>query len=123
MSTNPISTAIPLWYAQMAWAKELIRRSFGLAKPEDILLSEHRGRHAIPGTYWFLCTHGVGVDVYKTPDVGGIDFDFDKPNPDPWRMRIFIERQVNEGYLPYEPFKQLLDDDELMQSTIRDALK
>jgi len=123
MSTNPVSAAIPLWHAQMAWAKELIQRSFNLTAPEDILLRELRGWHAIPGTSWFLRTHGVGVDVYKTPDVGGIDFDFDKPNPDPWRMRIFIERQVNEGNLPYESFKHLLDDDELMQRTIEEALK
>ncbi len=123
MSTNPVLAAIPLWHAQMAWAKELIKRSFNLEHPEDILLHKNRGRHAIPGTSWFLCTHGLGVDIYKTPDVGGIDFDFDKPNPDPWRMQIFIERQVNEGNLPYEPFQQLLADDEKLKIAIEEALE
>lgn len=123
MSTNLVLAAIPLWHAQMAWAKELIKRSFNLEHPEDILLHKNRGRRAIPGTTWFLCTHGIGVDVYKTPDVGGIDFDFDKPNPDPWRMQIFIERQVNEGNLPYEAFQQLLADEEKLKFAIREALE
>lgn len=122
MSTNPVVAVIPLWYAQITWARELIQRSFGLANVEDILLSENRGRRNIPGTAWFLCTHGVGVDIYKTPDVGGIDFDFDKPDPDPWRLRIFIERQVNDGGLPYHVFANLLNDDELMKRVIQEAL-
>jgi hypothetical protein len=87
------------------------------------LRSELRGVRVIPGTAWFIRTHGVGVDVYKTPDVGGIDFDFDKPHPDPWRLQIFIERQVNDGNLPYEIFRQLLDDDELMKKAIMEALE
>ncbi len=122
MSVNPIKAAIPLWYAQMAWAKELISRSFGLEKAEEILCRERRGTHVIPGTMWFIRTHGVGVDVYKTPDVGGIDFDFDKPHPDAWRLRIFIERQVNAGNLPYEPYRNLLDDEDLMKKAINEVL-
>jgi len=122
MSTNPIKEAIPLWYAQMAWAKELIARSFCLTTAEEILSSENRGLRRVPGTTWYIRTHGVGVDVFKTPGVGGIDFDFDKPDPDPWRMDIFIERQVNDGNLPYEPFRELLDDEELMKKAIAEAL-
>jgi len=122
MSTDPIKAAIPLWYAQMAWAKELIMRSFGLQCAEDILSRELRGVRAVPGTVWFVRTHGIGVDIFKTPDVGGIDFDFDKPDPDPWRMRIFIERQVNDGNLPYEPYRELIDDEERMKQAIEAAL-
>lgn len=119
---NPIKAAIPLWYAQMAWAKELIARSFGLENAEDILSFENRGNRAIPGTEWFIRTHGGGVDVYKTPDVGGIDFDFDKPHPDAWRIQIFIQRQVNDGNLPYATYRDLLDDDELMRKAALEAL-
>lgn len=122
MSMNPVKAAIPLWYAQMAWAKELIARGFDLSSAEDILSRENRGFRLVPGTTWYIRTHGVGVDIFKTPEVGGIDFDFDKPDPDPWRMQIFIERQVNDGNLPYELYRDLLDDEELMQKTIREAL-
>jgi hypothetical protein len=122
MSTNPIKVAIPLWYAQMSWAKELIRLGFGLSKAEDILSRENRGCKLVPGTTWYIRTHGTGVDVFKTPDVGGIDFDFDKPDPDPWRMQIFIERQVNDRNLPYENYRELLDDEELMKKAISEAL-
>ena len=118
MSENPIKLAIPLWYAQMAWAKELIARGFGLENAEDILQYGNRGNRSIPGTTWHIKTHGVGVDVYKTPDVGGIDFDFDKPHPDIWRMHIFIERQVNDGNLSYDLFRELLDDEELMKKSL-----
>jgi hypothetical protein len=123
MSENPVRMAIALWYAQMAWAKELIARSFNLARAEDILRLENRSIRAIPGTVWFIRTHGIGVDVYKTPDVGGIDFDFDKPHPDPWRMKIFIERQVNDGNLPYENYRELLDDEDLMKRALNEALE
>ena len=122
MSTNPISAVIPLWYAQMSWAKELIRLGFGLSKAEDILSSENRGCKLVPGTVWYIRTHGIGVDVFKTPDVGGIDFDFDKPDPDPWRMQIFVVRQVNDGNLPYENYRELLNDEELMKKAISEAL-
>jgi hypothetical protein len=77
-----IKFAIPLWYAEMAWAKELIKYAFNLENAEHILRKEFRGRKQVPGTSWYIRTHGIGVDVYKTPEVGGIDFDFDKPDPD-----------------------------------------
>ncbi|WP_417657716.1 DUF6896 domain-containing protein [Pseudidiomarina aestuarii] len=122
MSTNPIKAAIPLWYAQMIWAKELIRLGLGLSKAEDILLRENRGCNLVPGTAWYIRTHGTGVDILKNTDVGGIDFDFDKPDPDPWRMQIFVERQVKDGNLPYENYRELLDDEELMKKAITEAL-
>ncbi|MBD9417588.1 hypothetical protein IB234_23775 [Pseudomonas sp. PDM16] len=122
MDVNPIKAAIPLWYAQMAWAKELISRSFALERAEDILRSESRGNRIIPGTAWYIRTHGIGVDVYKTLDTGGIDFDFDKPHPDHWRMRIFVQRQVNDGNLPFEPYRELLNNEELMSQAIAEAL-
>jgi hypothetical protein len=59
-----ISGIIPLWYANVAWAKELLVRAFALSKADEILRAEYRGRRQIPGTSWFIRTHGIGVDIY-----------------------------------------------------------
>src|SRR5688572_17353378 len=69
-----VRQAIPLWYANVAWAKELLVRTFGLADPQAILSGEHRRLQAIPNTCWFVRPHGIGVDIFKSPEVGGIDF-------------------------------------------------
>lgn len=117
-----VREAIPLWYAQMAWAKELLVRAFDLEHPEDILDLENRGIQQVPATHWFIRTHGVGVDIFKTADVGGIDFDFDKPNPDAWRLINFIRRQVNDSQLKYELYRDLIEDEELMKVTVNEVL-
>ena len=118
-----ISRLIPLWYAQKMWAEELLKRAFSLEKAEDILQKEYRGRKPILGTNWMYRTHGVGVDIYRTADVGGIDFDFDKPDPDEWRLRIFFEKQYNEGNLPLEEYRELYEDEGLLQCFVTKALK
>jgi len=118
-----IKNIIPLWYAQKAWAEELLVRAFNLEKAEDILQSEHRGRKPIPGTNWMYVTHGVGIDIYRTADVGGIDFDFDKPDPDEWRLRLFFEKQYNEGNLPLAEYRELYEDEGLLQCFVTEALK
>lgn len=87
---------IPLWYDQKAWAEELLVKSFNLDTAEDILKQENRGNNPIPGTNWMYRTHGVGVDIYRTVDVGGIDFDFDKPDPDAWRLQIFLRNSTTK---------------------------
>ncbi len=120
--TELLKHLIPLWYAEMAWAKELLVRAFQLERAEDILRPEFRGRRQIPGTTWFIRTHGIGVDVYKTLEVGGIDFDFDKPDPDAWRLRLFFEKQVNAGVLLYETYRELMEDEELLQKAITELL-
>ena len=118
-----VREAIPLWYANVAWAKELLVRSFNLADPQDILSKPHRHFQQVPNTCWYIQPHGIGVNVFKTSDVGGIDFDFDKPDPDEWRLAIFIVRQVNDGQLPYLPYRDLVNDDELMTNAVSAALK
>jgi len=117
-----IKLALPLWYAQIAWAKELLIHGFGLEKAEDILQLNNRGFRQVSGTAWYIRTHGIGVDIFKTPEVGGIDFDFDKPHPDPWRLKIFIEKQVNDGCLSYSLYKELIEDEELMKVAISEVL-
>lgn len=118
-----IRNLIPLWHANMAWEKELLVKAFDLEKAQDILRPEKRGLHQIPGTTWFIRTHGIGVDIYKTPNVGGIDFDFDKPEPDEWRLKIFFEKQVNEGHLAYEQYRELVENEELLEQVIREVLR
>ena len=118
-----IENIIPLWYAVMAWSKELLTRSFNLNEANDILRTEFRGRHQVPGTNWFIRTHGIGVDIFKTPEVGGIDFDFDKPDPDEWRLKIFFVKQFNDGQLPYQEYQHLADDEELLEKVIKSVIQ
>ena len=117
-----VRQAIPLWYAQVAWGKELLIRTFNLAHAQDILSPPHRHFQAIPNTCWFVRPHGIGVDIFKAPDVGGIDFDFDKPDPDEWRLALFIQRQVNDGQLSYLAYQELIDDQELLNLAVATAL-
>ena len=102
-----VRQAIPLWYAKVAWAKELLGRAFNFVDARDILRPENRHAQAIPGTCRFVRPHGIGVDIFKTPDVGGVDFDFDKPDPDEWRLTVFIKRQVNDGQLPLQALSRI----------------
>ncbi len=118
-----VQRIIPLWYAQKAWAEELLVRAFNLEQAQDILNSDFRGNRPIPGTNWMYRTHGVGVDIYRTADVGGIDFDFDKSDPDEWRLRIFFEKQYNEGNLPLAEYRELYEDEGLLQCFIEKVLK
>ena len=113
---------LPLWFASRTWAEELLVRSFDLDAAADILLPEHRGRKRIPGTNWFYRTHGVGVDIDRGLDCGGIDFDFDKPPPDPWRLRRFAEKQLNSGILSSADYFDLVDDQERFEAAAELAL-
>ena len=117
-----IKNLIPLWYAQRAWAEALLVRAFSLQKAADILRFENRGCKPIPGTNWMYRTHGVGVDIYRTAEVGGIDFDFNKPDPDKWRLRVFFEKQYNEGNIPLNEYRHLFEDEELLEAAIAEAL-
>ncbi len=114
-----IKQIVPLWYAQVEWAKFLIKAVFNLEDAEHILIAGNRGRRQIPGTVWFIRTHGVGVDIYKAPGVGGVDFDFNKPHPDFWRLKVFFEKQINDGILPYAQYQDLIENEELLDKTIR----
>ncbi|WP_223807256.1 hypothetical protein [Montanilutibacter psychrotolerans] len=62
------------------------------------------------------------MDIFKSPDVGGIDLDFDKPDPDERRLALFIERQVNDGQLSHAGYRQLVDDEKLLRQAISVAL-
>ena len=126
MNNNHISlvrNVIPLWYAQVAWAKELLIHAFNLESAEQILNREFRGINHIPNTSWFIRIHGIGINIFKTEAVGGIDFDFDKPDPDEWRLVFLIEKLVNDGQLPYAMYRELIEDEQLMKDSVSEALK
>jgi hypothetical protein len=119
-----IINLIPLWYASVAWAKKLLVLAFKLEKPEEVLSPKYYNKtHQIPGTNWYVRAHGAGVNVYKTPEVGGIDFDFDKQHPDEWRLKFFFEAQYNDGQLDYQAYHHLADDEKLLEQSIKEALK
>ncbi|MDX5995107.1 DUF6896 domain-containing protein [Ectopseudomonas alcaliphila] len=120
---DKVRKLIPLWYAHRKWAEKLLVRVFDLKSAEEILKPEHRGNNPIPGTNWMYRTHGVGVDIYRTADVGGIDFDFNKTDPDEWRLQVFFEKQYNEGNLPFAEYRELYEDEGLLQCFIKMALE
>lgn len=117
-----IRNLIPLWYGVLAWAKEVLAHAYKLDDTKDILNLEFRGRNQIPGTNWFYRTHGIGVDIFKTPEVGGIDFDFGKKEPDEWRLKLFFEKQFNDGQLPYADYQHLAADEERLEKAIKIVL-
>ena len=98
-------------------------RSFNLNDPQDILRSPNRCFQRVPNTCWFVRPHGIGVHIFKAPESGGVDFDFDKPHPDEWRLARFIEAQVNDGQLPFELYRALTEDEEVMKSAVQEALR
>jgi hypothetical protein len=118
-----VEQAIPLWYANIAWAKALLVSAFKFSEPQEILCKANRHLRQVPGTCWFVRPHGIGVDIYKAPGVGGIDFDFDKVDPDEWRLARFIEAQVNDGQLSYAAYRGLLDDEQAFESAVACALQ
>ncbi|HET9956932.1 MAG TPA: hypothetical protein VFQ61_20690 [Polyangiaceae bacterium] len=70
---------------------------------------------------WYYRTHGAGVDIDRGVVCGGIDFDFDKIEPDPWRLRIFVEKQVNAGTLNAE-YAELVQDEDRFDAAARELL-
>lgn len=109
-----IQTLIHLWYAERMWAEELLKRTFGLDDAFEILGMRPDDDFPIPGTNWRCRTHGIGADIYRTEDTGGIDFDFDKPVPDAWRLKIFLEKQYNAGNLSKDLYRNLYEDDDFL---------
>ena len=103
---------IVFWYAYRAWANALLMIYLDSDNAEDILSHPHRGKKSIRGTSWMYRTHGVGVDIYLTEAVGGIDFDFNKLDPDTWRLRIFLEKQFHDGTLCCDSYRKLMDDED-----------
>jgi hypothetical protein len=119
--TGLVRALIPHWYATRKWAEELLCRALNLKSAGEVLQPEHRGRKVLAGSTWTYRTHGIGVDIDRGITRGGIDFDFDKPDPDPWRLKIFAEKQLNAGNLGPE-YAPLVDDENRFKSAAEAAL-
>jgi hypothetical protein len=117
-----VSDLLRSWYSTRAWAEELLAESLGLDRPEHVLQAPHRGRHEIPGTDWEYRTHGVGVEITRPGNVGGVDFDFDQLVPDACRLREFLVKQYRFGSLVKKHYGPLLQDTARWQGAVGSVL-
>lgn len=117
-----VENLVEQWKSTRQWAEQMLVDSIGLASAEEILETEHRGNNPIPGTNWFYRTHGVGVDVYQHGNKGGIDFDFDKPEPDEYGLREFMAKQYNAGALTKRDYRPLMQDGKRWTKAVRKVL-
>ena len=118
-----VKSLISSWYTTRSWAEQMLCSHLGLANAKDVLRSENRGNMQLGDTEWLFRTHGVGVDIYKPDNKGGIDFDFDKAAPDEWRLRGFLIKQLNDGKLTKKYYKNFMHDQELWKATFDKAVK
>lgn len=112
---------VKLWHATRRWAEELLVEKLRVNSARDVL-EAHRGRAQLPDSDWWYRTHGVGVDVFQHGNVGGIDFDFDKPAPDSWCLREFLIKQLNAGAVAKRVYRPLLQDRERWARACHEAM-
>ena len=98
------------WHESRTWAERLLCEQLSLQSPQQILDPPYRGNRPIPGTLWSYRTHGLGVEVSRPGNSGGIDFDFRVTGPDVWSLRDFLVKQYNAGILEKRLFRPLLED-------------
>jgi hypothetical protein len=112
-----LAKLVEKWHLSKAWAESLLCEHMNISDAESILHSEFRGRKPIANTGWFYRTHGIGVDIYKPGNRGGIDFDFGTKKLDSFKLREFMIKQLNAGNLTKKYYRNLLQDSELWQKT------
>jgi len=113
-----INELMSKWHETRFWAEELLCTKFNLNNAFEILEPEFRGKIKIPDTPWFYRTHGVGVDISKPNNTGGIDFDFNKEFPDSWDLREFMIKQLNDGAIPKRIYRPLLQNKEAWENAV-----
>jgi len=111
--SDAIIELIDKWYSTKSWAESLICEHLNIEKASDILQLGHRGKKKLGDTDWFYRTHGVGVDISKMGNKGGIDFDFDQETPDSYRLREFMIKQLNDGKIIKKYYRKLLQNEQL----------
>ena len=112
---------VEIWRSTKAWAERLICEHLNVANAADILLAEHRGKNRLGNSDWFYRTHGVGVDISKNGNKGGIDFDFGQNHPDSYRLREFMIKQLNDGGLTKRHYRELLKNKQLWKDVYDSA--
>lgn len=120
--TDLIEMLVDQWRVERDWAEKLLVATLGLDSAEEVLQRRFRGKHIIPGTEWSYRTHGYGVDITKEGNRGGIDFDFNRPEPDAWRLRVFLVKQYNDGALTKKHFRPLLQDQQRWDAAVSKVL-
>ncbi|VGO11810.1 hypothetical protein PDESU_00357 [Pontiella desulfatans] len=114
-----VQNLINLWYAERAWAEEVLKRSYKVDEPFEVLNLDLDDVQEIPGTNWHCRPHGVGVDIFRTDGTDGIDFDFDRPEPDSWRLMIFLRRQYEAGNLNKNQYRELYESDDHLELQVK----
>jgi len=112
-NTEAVIELIGSWHSTKCWAESLICKHLDIETASDILGQEYRGKKQLSDTSWYYRTHGVGVDISKKGNKGGIDFDFDKGFPDSYRLRGFMIKQFNDGKLIKKYYRELLQDEKV----------
>jgi len=120
-NTEAIIELIERWHSTKAWAECLICEYLNVANASDILLAEYRGKKRFGDSDWFYRTHGIGVDISKKGNKGGIDFDFGKEQPDSYRLREFMIKQLNDGGLTKKYYRELLQNKQLWKDAYDSA--
>ena len=109
-----VADLVARWYQTRAWAEQLLCDTFDLPNVNDCLPtmahSDIPRSGQFPDTPWHYRVHGIGIDIAKPNNCGGIDFDFDKPDVDRWRLREFMVKQLNDGAIPKRYYRPLLQD-------------
>ena len=100
----------------------MLRDGLGLDDASDVLRSQRGVIRALPGTKWWFQTHGIGVCVFREDETGGIDFDFDKPDPDGWRLHWFARAQMEEGVLPPGVYERTFADVDRLEGVLSTVL-
>ena len=106
------------WRQRRAWAESLLLDRLQLDDLRDIFRLGRAVERDVPGTEWKYKTHGIGVRVYRPDEMGGIDFDLDKPDPDGWRLHDFARRQVEDGELSEEVYERVFADDRRLERVL-----
>ena len=109
-----IADLIALWHETRAWAENLLCDTFDLQHVDDFmpyLARNYTPRTSqFPESLWSYRVHGIGIDISKPDNRGGIDFDFDKPQIDRWRLREFMVKQLNDGSISTRFYRPLAQD-------------
>ena len=105
-----VKQLIELWYPTKRKTEELFCKCLNLKKASDAFLNLDCKSARLGETEWHYSMHGSGVIVYKGGDKskGGLDSDFDKPDPDSYRLRTMMINQFNDGQLKKKDYRNLL---------------
>ncbi len=107
------------WHQTRAWAEELLCLSLGLKDALQVLDLSGPKVGQLGDTPWHFRVHGLGVNISMAGNRGGIDFDFGMDEPDVFRLRDFLVKQLNAGALPKKIYRPLVQDHARFEAALR----